>query len=183
MFHYLFLFQKKFINKLINSKSGGFTLVEVLVFLLIFSIIMSIIVVILFLPTRVSQTLSSDVELTQEIQNTVDKIISVLMLSKNATATNAFNPSNSEGIYITENNEIYLRKNEKNYKLAENMNVTFMVNHINSPPLLPKKIVSIELEKSKNKSYKKIKFYVPLMNSFNLTSGSTSTGANLIIDF
>lgn len=187
MFRYLYMYLKKYM--LLNNKKLGYTLTEILVALLIFSIVMSIIVVVIQVPTRTSNYLGFETNATRELKSATDKIISILLYSKNATASDILNNSISNYYIYNKDNNLYYNyydtdtDSTKDILLAENINISATVNYINSPNILPKKYVEIQLTYNHPKIQKNYNLTIPLMNSFTINTSSISTGSYLYIEF
>ncbi|MBO8140527.1 MAG: type II secretion system protein [Thermosipho sp. (in: Bacteria)] len=179
MFRCLSLFLKKYIFR--KNKKYGYTLTEILVALLIFAIIMSIIMIVLEVPTRTSNYLGIEMNATRELKSAADKIISILVFSKDATAQE-FNSNISNYYIYNNNNNLYYKRETNDILLAENVNISATVNYINSPSILPKKYVELQLTYIHPKIQKSYNLTIPLMNSFTVNTSSISTGTYLFFE-
>lgn len=183
MFRYLYTYLKIYIFP--NNKKFGYTLIEILVSLLIFSIVTSIIMIVLQVPTRTSNYLGLETNATRELKSAADKIISIALFSKNATASETNTNLSDYCIYNNDNNLIYLNKaNNSVMLIAENVNITLAtVNFLESPNILPKKYVELQLTYNHPKIQKSYSLTIPLMNSFTINTSSISTGTYLYLEF
>lgn len=187
MYHFLYTNHKQ------KKMKKGMTLLEILISLLIFSIVMATIYVLLYTllytPTRVSQILGKDIQEIGKLQSTVDKIRSVVIYAKNATAITLDSKTEDFiGFYLETNGSKKILKGSKSpglnddYILAEDIDATFTVLNSNATYPKPQKYVKVELESTKDTS-KKLETFIVLLNSFRTATSTEIPNKCLEISF